>query len=74
LIANWAESSFSNVGRSRNDALKFVRQYMPRTYDGYIALYDVTLLSDFEVDVLTPLQYTWMEKAAREVGMGLGKY
>jgi hypothetical protein len=73
--ANWYESSFQTVGSgSRKDALKFMRQYIPRNYDRYVEGFDVQLLSDFEVDIITPEQFVWMEQGVREEGMGLGKY
>lgn len=74
IPANWYESTFQAVGGGRKDALKFMRQYMPRTYGRLIDTYDVILLSDFEVDIITEEQFSWMEQSVREAGMGLGKY
>ncbi len=74
IPANWYESTFASVGASKQDVLKFMRQYMPRSYDKLLDSYDVILLSDFEVDVITDQQFVWMEKSCREEGMGLGKY
>ncbi len=74
IPANWYESSFGSVGGGRKDALKFIRQYMPRTYTRLVETYDEVLLSDFEVDIITPEQFVWMERGVREGGMGLGKY
>lgn len=74
IPANWYEGSFASVGAGREDALKFIRQYMPRTYDRLIDAYDVILLSDFEVDIITEQQFDWMERSVREDGFGLGKY
>ncbi len=75
IPANWAESTFQVIGgASRKDALKFIRQYMPRSYGLFVENYDIILLSDFEVDVITEQQFMWMERGVREGGMGLGKY
>jgi len=74
IPANWYEGSFSNVGSGKEDVMRFIRQYMPKTYPDFVENYDVMLLSDFEVDVITPLQFSWMERAVREEGTGLGKY
>jgi len=74
IPANWYEGTFAAVGGGRKDALKFIRQYMPRTYDRLVHTYDVIILSDFEVDVITEQQFAWMEKAVREDGVGMGKY
>ena len=71
---NWYEGTFASVGAGRKDALKFIRQYMPRTYERLIKTYDVTLLSDFDVDVITHTQFMWMERSVREDDMGLAKY
>jgi len=72
--ANWYESTFAAVGRGRDDVLRFMRLYMPRTYEALLTSFDVILLSDFEVDVITNEQFVWMERSCREEGMGLGKY
>lgn len=75
IPANWYEGTFASVGSgSRSDVLKFMRQYMPRTYQRLVDTYDEILLSDFEVDVITEEQFVWMERSVREDGMGLGKY
>jgi len=71
---NWYESTFASVGSGREDALRFVRQYMPRTYKRLVDSYDVILLSDFDVDVINPTQFAWMEHAVERGGMGLAKY
>jgi len=72
--ANWYESTFATVGVGRNDAVRFLRQYLPRTYRQLVEKYDVLLLSDFEVDIITAEQFSWMERGVREGGMGIGKY
>ena len=75
IPANWYEGTFQSIGGGgKDDALKFIRQYMPRTYDRLVASTDAVLLSDFEVDVITEQQFSWMERGVREGGMGLGKY
>ncbi len=75
IPANWYESTFGSVGSgTKSDVLKFMRQYMARTYDRLVDTYDEILLSDFEVDVITAEQFVWMERSVREAGMGLGKY
>jgi len=74
IPANWYESTFQSVGGGKEDALKFIRQYMPRTYDRLVQSNDVLLLSDFEVDIITEQQFVWMERSIREAGLGLGKY
>ncbi len=74
IPANWYEGSFEGIGTGRNDVLRFIRQYMPKTYERFVDGFDVVFLSDFEVDVITPQQFMWMEKGVREEGMGLGKY
>jgi hypothetical protein len=74
IPANWYEGSFDSVGTGREDVMRFIRQYMPKNYPNFVENYDVVVLSDFEVDVITPMQFTWMEKAVREEGAGLGKY
>ncbi|MBU7004616.1 MAG: hypothetical protein HXS50_03560, partial [Theionarchaea archaeon] len=71
---NWYEGTFQAVGKGREDAKRFLRLFIPRTYDGFIADYDVILLSDFEVDIIDPPHWTWMEKSVREDGLGIGKY
>ncbi len=72
--ANWYESTFSSVGSGRKDAVRFLRQYMPRTYRQLVEKYDVLVLSDFEVDIISGDQFSWMERGVREGGMGIGKY
>jgi hypothetical protein len=74
IPANWYEGSFGSVGTGREDVMRFIRQYMPKTYDRFVEGFDVVLLSDFEVDVITGQQFGWMERGVREEGMGLGKY
>jgi hypothetical protein len=74
IPANWLESSFAAVGAGKKDALKFIRQYMPRSYQRMVDTYDAILLSDFEVDIITEQQFVWMERSVREAGLGLGKY
>jgi hypothetical protein len=71
---NWYEGTFQAVGRGREDAEKFIRLYLPRTYDRYLASYDVTLLSDFDVDIISPGEFAWMERGVREGSMGIAKY
>jgi len=71
---NWYEGTFQAVGRDREDAEKFLRLYMPRTYERFVEGYDVILLSDFEVDIVSPEQFAWMELSVRQDGMGMGKY
>jgi len=74
IPANWYESTFGAVGGSKADVFRFMRLYLPRTYEGLVDAYDVILLSDFEVDIITGEQFAWMERSTREEGMGLGKY
>jgi len=74
IPANWYESTFAAVGGSKADVYKFMRQYLPRSYERLLEAYDVLLLSDFEVDIITGEQFVWMERSCREDGMGLGKY
>jgi len=71
---NWYEGTFQAVGRDRKDAEKFLRLYIPRTYERFVEGYDVILLSDFEVDIIPPEQFVWMEVSVRQDGMGIGKY
>jgi len=71
---NWYEGTFQAVGSGREDAEKFLRLYIPRTYDRFIGGYDVILLSDFEVDIIDGRQWSWMETSVRVDGMGIGKY
>jgi len=58
----------------KEEVLKLMRQYMPRTYEQLIGLYDVILMSDFEVDILTDEQLQWMEECVGQGGIGIGKY
>jgi hypothetical protein len=74
IPANWYEGSFGSVGAGRQDVMRFIRLYMPKTYERFVEGFDAVLLSDFEVDVITPQQFIWMEQGVREEGMGLGKY
>ena len=71
---NWYEGTFQAVGSGRRDAEKFLRLYIPRTYERFIGSYDVILLSDFEVDIIEPQQWAWMETSVRVDRMGIGKY
>ncbi len=71
---NWYEGTFTAVGRGREDAERFIRLYLPRTYERFLGQYDVILLSDFEVDIISPTQFVWMERSVREDAMGMGKY
>jgi len=71
---NWYESTFASVGASREDAIRFVRQYMPGSYPQLARNYDVILLSDFDVDVIPEEQFSWMEFSVRRIGVGLAKY
>jgi len=67
-------ASFSiRLGR-KEDVLKLMRQYMPRTYGRLVDICDVILMSDFEVDVLTDEQLEWMEECVGQGGIGIGKY
>ncbi len=54
---NWYEGTFQAVGRDRMDAERFLRIYIPRTYQRFVDSYDVILLSDFEVDIISPEQF-----------------
>ena len=71
---NWYEGTFSAVGSDRKDAERFMRLYFPRSYERFLESYDVTLLSDFEVDIISPTQFEWMADAVEVGGMGIGKY
>lgn len=65
----------STFGGSGEDIVrKYVRIYLPRTYDGMIKSFDVAILADYEAWVIPNRIYEWIRKAVDEEGMGLAKY
>lgn len=76
IPANIAEGTFAQVagGGGEEAARKFMRLYLPRTYDQLISSCDVAILSDFEAWLVPNQQFTWMRQAIEEEGMGLTKY
>ena len=76
IPANIAEGTFAQVagGGGEEAARKFMRLYLPRTYDQLISSYDVAILSDFEAWLVPNQQFVWMRRAIEEEGLGLAKY
>ncbi len=72
LPANMGESTFTWGGPSA--LRKFVRIYIPRRYEDFLAAYDLVILSDYPSFFLEPQHYEWFERAIREEGAGLAKY
>jgi hypothetical protein len=72
LPANMGEGTF--VWGGPTALKKFVRQYVPRRYEDFLATYDLVILSDYPAIFLEPEHYVWFEKAIREEGAGLAKY
>ncbi len=70
--ANLGEASFAWGGLA---ALKrFIRIYIPRTYEGLLESYDLVILSDFDGMLMDPKHLEWIERLVREEGGGLAKY
>ncbi len=72
LPANMGEATFTFGGPTA--LKKFVRIYIPRRYEDFLARYDVVILSDFPAIFLEIDHLRWFEQAVREEGAGLGKY
>ena len=76
IPANIAEGTFAQVagGGGEEAARKFMRLYLPRTYDQLVSSCDVAIMSDFEAWLVPNQQFMWMRQAIEEEGMGLTKY
>jgi hypothetical protein len=76
IPANLAESTFATAtgGGGEDDVKKFMRLYLPRTYDQLISSFDMAMLCDFEAWLVPNQQYEWIRRAMEEEGMGLAKY
>jgi len=72
LPANVDEATFTFGGVMA--LRRFVRIYIPRRYEDFLARYDVVILSDFPAIFLEIDHMRWFEQAVREEGAGLGKY
>ncbi len=72
LPANMGEGTFTFGGPTA--LKKFVRIYIPRRYEDFLARYDIVILSDFPAVFLEFEHLRWFEQAVREEGVGLGKY
>ncbi len=72
LPANVGEGTFTWGGPSA--LKKFVRQYVPRRQEDFLATYDLVILSDYPAIFLEPEHYVWFEEAVRKEGAGLAKY
>lgn len=70
IPANIAEADFGGEEAVR----KFMRLYLPRTYDRFISSCDVAIMSDFEAWLIPNQQFMWMRQAIEEEGLGLAKY
>jgi len=66
------QSTFGGGGE--NIVRKYVRMYLPRTYDQMIDSFDVAILADYEAWVIPNQLYEWIRKAVDEEGTGLAKY
>ena len=53
------------------DILKYMRQYMPKTFEQMRDSYDIMILSDVCVLNFRPEQIVWLERCVREDGFGL---
>jgi uncharacterized membrane protein len=53
------------------DIHKSLRVYMPRTYDDYLAKYDVMILSDSNKRIFTTEQHFWLRNGVLDNGVGL---
>jgi uncharacterized membrane protein len=56
------------AGISRNDIVRAIRIYMPRTYALLIESYDVVIISDSNVDSFTARQRVWFRDAVGDGG------
>ena len=76
IPANLAETTFyiASGGGGEEAARKFMRLYLPRTYNQLVSSVDLVMISDFEAWLIPNQQYEWMRKAMEEEGMGLAKY
>ncbi|MBU7004979.1 MAG: hypothetical protein HXS50_05390, partial [Theionarchaea archaeon] len=59
------------AGITWEDIHKSLRVYMPRTYEDYLANYDVMILSDTNKQIFMDAQHTWMKNGVLDEGMGL---
>ena len=61
-------------GGGENLVKKYVRIYLPRSYDKMISSFDVAILADYEAWVIPNQVYEWIRKGVENEGMGLAKY
>jgi len=54
-----------------NKLRKFIRVYVPRTYDDLTCKFDVIVMSDTNRILYTPAQLEWFKKGVMDSGMGL---
>lgn len=59
------------AGLKMDDIYKYMRQYMPKTFEQMRDSYDIIILSDVCVLNFRPEQIVWMERCVREDGFGL---
>lgn len=50
---------------------RFMRLYMPRTYDQFVGDFDLINLGDQQVDQFPPRYFRWFADAVRDEGLGL---
>jgi len=59
------------AGLKIDDIYRYMRQYMPKTFEQMRDSYDIIILSDVCVLNFRPEQIVWMERCVREDGFGL---
>lgn len=58
-------------GMRMSDIYRYMRQYMPKTFEQMRDSLDVILLSDVHLLNFKPEEVVWMERCVREAGLGL---